>query len=177
MTAKEQAFCREYVKNGYNATQAAITAGYSKKTARNIGSQNLAKIHIQERIEHHKAHLEELLNLSKSKVLREHMILAFSSIAHLHNTWIERKVFEELTDDQKACIAEIDTKIVKKLETEIHEGEIVKVPYEVEYIRIKLYDKQKALDSITKIMGYDAPVKAELSGTIDIHQITGMKVD
>ena len=46
LTYKEQAFCIEYVKNGYNATQAAIKAGYSERTARQIGTENLSKPHI-----------------------------------------------------------------------------------------------------------------------------------
>ena len=34
----------------------------------------------------------------------------------------------------------------------------------VEYVKIKLYDKQKALDSITKMLGYDPASKMELTG-------------
>jgi len=44
-------------------------------------------------------------------VMEEHKKLAFSSIANLHNTWITRKEFEELTEDQKACISEITTQV------------------------------------------------------------------
>lgn len=42
---KQQRFVEEYLV-GFNATQAAICAGYSEKTARNIGSENLTKIDI-----------------------------------------------------------------------------------------------------------------------------------
>ncbi len=41
--------CREYLID-LNATQAAIRAGYSEKTARDIGCENLAKPNIQDRI-------------------------------------------------------------------------------------------------------------------------------
>lgn len=80
--------------------------------------------------------------------------MAFSSIAHLHNTWIKRKDFETLTEDQKACIAEIDTKV--KTEWEYDTDTKEREPISVEYVRIKLYDKQKALDAISKMLGYDA---------------------
>jgi phage terminase small subunit len=50
LTAKQEAFCRHYVANGFNATQAAISAGYSEDTAQEQGSQNLSKLIIQERI-------------------------------------------------------------------------------------------------------------------------------
>jgi len=170
LTYKEQAFCIEYVKNGYNATQAAIKAGYSERTARQIATENLSKPHIQEKVQHHKDHLEELLNISISLILSEHKKIALSSIAHMYDTWIERKEFEKLTDEQKACIQEISTK------TETFPT-LTGAPVQVDYVKIKLYDKQKALDAITKIMGYDAPVKAELSGVIELKQITGMKVE
>ena len=46
LTPKERLFVVEYL-NDLNATQAAIRAGYSKKTARYIGHENLTKPHIQ----------------------------------------------------------------------------------------------------------------------------------
>jgi phage terminase small subunit len=49
LTDKQEAFCREYLRD-LNATQAAIRAGYSEETARNIGSENLAKPDIHDRI-------------------------------------------------------------------------------------------------------------------------------
>ncbi len=49
LTAKEEAFSQEYMLD-LNATQAAIRAKYSKKTARQIGYENLTKPYIQDRI-------------------------------------------------------------------------------------------------------------------------------
>lgn len=49
-TGKEDKFINEYIKD-FNATQAAIRAGYSKNTARQIGYQNLTKLHIKEEIQ------------------------------------------------------------------------------------------------------------------------------
>ena len=42
LTAKQERFVEEYLVD-LNATQAAIRAGYSEKTARSVGSENLAK--------------------------------------------------------------------------------------------------------------------------------------
>lgn len=42
LTTKQQKFVDEYIVSG-NATQAAIKAGYSKRTARKIGQENLTK--------------------------------------------------------------------------------------------------------------------------------------
>lgn len=50
LTAKQQAFVREYLVD-LNATQAAIRAGYSERTARSVGSENLTKPDIQAAIQ------------------------------------------------------------------------------------------------------------------------------
>ena len=49
LTDKQKRFCDEYLID-LNATQAAIRAGYSEKTANRIASENLSKLVIQEYI-------------------------------------------------------------------------------------------------------------------------------
>lgn len=43
LTDKQKLFVDAYLANGFNATQAAIEAGYSKASARSIGAENLTK--------------------------------------------------------------------------------------------------------------------------------------
>ena len=50
LTDKQEKFCLEYIVD-FNATQAAIRAGYSKKTAYSVGSENLRKPEVQQRIQ------------------------------------------------------------------------------------------------------------------------------
>jgi len=50
LTDKQKMFCKEYIVN-LNATQAAIKAGYSKKTATETGYENLRKPHVQKEIQ------------------------------------------------------------------------------------------------------------------------------
>lgn len=50
LTAKQEMFCKEYLID-LNATQAAIRAGYSKKTAKVIGAQNLTKLNVSKKIQ------------------------------------------------------------------------------------------------------------------------------
>ena len=50
LTAKQEMFCKEYLVD-LNATQAAIRAGYSEKTANRTGPENLSKPVIAERIQ------------------------------------------------------------------------------------------------------------------------------
>lgn len=56
MTQKQRRFCDEYLID-CNATQAAIRAGYSKRTAYAIGEQNLKKLELKNYID---AKLEEI---------------------------------------------------------------------------------------------------------------------
>ena len=171
LTDKQEKFCYEYVLH-LNATKAAINAGYSEKTAYSIGGENLKKPEIQERIRYMQDNLAETAQLSALRVLKEHEKIAYSSIAHMHQTWIERKDFEELTDDQKDCIKSISTKILKKNIGTKEDPEIV----DVEYVRIELYDKQKSLDAINQMLGYNAPTKNEYSGdAININFINHSK--
>ena len=50
MNERQRRFADEYIKTG-NATQAAINAGYSEKTANRIASQNLSKLDIKSYID------------------------------------------------------------------------------------------------------------------------------
>lgn len=50
LTEKQKRFADEYIQSG-NATQAAIKAGYSKKTANRIGPENLSKLVIKDYID------------------------------------------------------------------------------------------------------------------------------
>lgn len=161
LTDKQERFCYEYCEC-LNATQAAIRAGYSKETAQEIGSQNLSKLIIKARIDHMKANLAETAGISALMVIKEHAKLAFSTVADLYTGWFERAEFDTLTADQKSCIKSINTKIMKKNIGTAEEPEIV----DVEFVKIECYDKQKSLDSINAMLGYNAPLKQELSGRL-----------
>ena len=69
MTAKQMRFCDEYLID-LNATQAAIRAGYSKKTARKIGQENLTKRDIRQYIDARMAEKESELIADQNEVLR-----------------------------------------------------------------------------------------------------------
>lgn len=69
LTAKQQRFCDEYLID-LNATQAAIRAGYSKKTAYSIGVENLKKPEIKKQIDERMAEKESKLIASQDEVLK-----------------------------------------------------------------------------------------------------------
>jgi phage terminase small subunit len=73
LSDKQELFCREYLKD-FNATQAAIRAGYSEDTASQQGSRLLNNVKVSERLEKlSKALLEQIDDdiLDNLKTLRE----------------------------------------------------------------------------------------------------------
>lgn len=69
MTAKQMRFCDEYLID-LNATQAAIRAGYSKKTAKSIGQENLTKPDLKKYIDQRMAEKEAALIADQDEVLK-----------------------------------------------------------------------------------------------------------
>lgn len=69
LTAKQQRFCEEYLID-MNATQSAIRAGYSAKTARVIGQENLQKPAVKTYIEKRMAEKEAALIADQNEVMK-----------------------------------------------------------------------------------------------------------
>lgn len=69
MTAKQQRFCDEYLID-LNATQAAIRAGYSTRTAQQMGAENLSKPVVKEYIAARMAEKESELIADQNEVLK-----------------------------------------------------------------------------------------------------------
>jgi phage terminase small subunit len=71
LTGKQELFVKNYIANGLNATQAMIDAGYSEKTARMQGSQNLTKLNIQEAIQKAQAKDSKKLSITRESLLND----------------------------------------------------------------------------------------------------------
>jgi|TARA_R110000851_G_scaffold272661_1_gene425381 phage terminase small subunit len=70
LTAKQELFCKEYIVD-LNAAQAAIRAGYSSNTAKEIGCENLTKPNIAEFIAELKQIRNEKVEIDAEWVLRQ----------------------------------------------------------------------------------------------------------
>lgn len=77
LTPKQQAFIKEYLIDT-NATQAAIRAGYSEKTAYSIGEENLRKPEIKVKIDEEMAKRAEKIDISAEKVLERLASMVFA---------------------------------------------------------------------------------------------------
>ncbi|KPH23112.1 terminase small subunit [Limosilactobacillus fermentum] len=68
LTLKQQRFVDEYIISG-NATQAAIKAGYSKKTAKQMGTENLAKPIIKAELDRRNAEIQSAKTMDMQEVM------------------------------------------------------------------------------------------------------------
>lgn len=69
LTNKQEQFCQEYLID-LNGTQAAIRAGYSERTARQIADQNLSKLDIQLRLRELQEKRQQRVQLDQDYVLK-----------------------------------------------------------------------------------------------------------
>ena len=78
LTDKQKIFCKEYIKD-FNATRAAIAAGYSKKTAYATGAENLRKPQLLKKINQNKAKRAESTEITAEKVVKELAKIGFGN--------------------------------------------------------------------------------------------------
>jgi phage terminase small subunit len=155
LTIKQEKFCNKYLECG-NASEAYRFAyecsRMSDNTVWNNAYQLLQNSEVATRIDYLKNHLAEAAGISALQIIREHQKIAFSDATRVRNGWMSLKDFNALTEEEKACIKTIETKQTKRI-TPMGD-EVVD-----EQVKITCYDKQKALDSIVNMLGYNAPEK------------------
>lgn len=160
LTIKQEKFCNKYLECG-NASEAYRYA-YNCSNMSDNAIWNAASIlmddpKVTQRIDYLKSNLAEASGITALQIIREHQKIAFSDATRIRNGWMSLKEFESLTDNEKACIKSIETKQTKRI-TSMGE-EVID-----EQVKITCYDKQKALDSIVNMLGYNAPDKKEVTG-------------
>lgn len=170
LTIKQEKFCNKYLECGnaseayryaYDCTQMGDNAVW------NSASLLLDNPKVAQRIAYLKAHLAEAAGISALRIVREHQKIAFSDVTKLREDWMAMKDFEVLTPDEKACIKSVETKQTKRVDKD---GDVIID----EWVKVTCYDKQKALDSLTSMLGYDAPAKIEVEQTVksaDAHRV------
>ena len=79
MTDKQKKFVDEYLID-LNATQAAIRAGYSPKTANEQGARLLTNVSVQHYLEQKQAVIDRRTGISQERVVRELAKIAFVNI-------------------------------------------------------------------------------------------------
>ena len=139
LTPKQAKFIDEYLID-LNATQAALRAGYSKKTAFVIGWENLKKPYIAEKIQDRRDELKESAEVDQEWLLRRYIKLSDYHITDFFKDDGELKPLSEIPKDALYAVQGLE--VVKN--TKDKESHIYK---------FKTSDKRGVLDSIGKLLG------------------------
>ena len=139
LTKKQQLFVDEYLID-LNATQAAIRAGYSVDTAREIGCENLTKPNIQEAIAKAMAERSKRTGVNQDRVVLELARIAFVNIEDVVDT-DTGEILPNASKDDLACIESVKF----KQSDNQYGGSIER--------EVKLSSKMKALELLGKHLG------------------------
>jgi phage terminase small subunit len=152
LTEMQRIFCLYYIKN-FNATQAAINAGYSSATAHVQGSRLLSNVKVREEIKRVKEAMRNELFIDAMDVLNKYIKIAFSDITDFL-TFGQREVpvigmmGPVLDEDGKQVIKVVN--YVDFKESGIVDGTIIaEVKQGKDGVSIKLEDRMKALDKLS----------------------------
>jgi phage terminase small subunit len=140
LRAKHQRFADEYLID-LNATQAAIRAGYSPKSAMQQGSELLSNPKVRAYIDERMAQHSARTGVNQERIIRELARVAFLDPTTLINM-NDATISEEANEDDRAAIASVKVKTVSGGE------EFESVEREV-----KFADKLKALELLGKRYG------------------------
>ena len=141
LTQKQQTFVREYLVD-LNATQAAIRAGYSEKTAAEIGAENLRKPQIAAAVQIAMDERSARTEITADNVLRELAKIGFADIRKLFTPLGTLIPVSDLDDDAAACLSSIEITTRKVRGGDDDELE--------EVSKVKLWDKRAALVDLGK---------------------------
>ena len=139
LSPKQQRFADEHLID-LNATQAAIRAGYSPKSAEQQGNRLLRNAKVRAYIDERMAEHSKRTGVNQERIIRELARIAFLDPAQL----VDMDTAELLSDtsaDDRAAISSIKVKTMSGEETEMIEREI------------RFADKIKALELLGKRFG------------------------
>jgi phage terminase small subunit len=162
LTPREKCFINAYIAQPWNATAAAIAAGYSSGPgARVTASRLLQKPNVKAAIAAAQVKITDMSGISVARVLSELALLGFANMADfLTSEGPERHIdLSNVTREQMAAISEYTS------ETYVEKDEHGK-PRSVHRVRLKLHDKRGPLIDIGKHLGmFTAANKSEVQIT------------
>ncbi|WSH67087.1 terminase small subunit [Rhizobium ruizarguesonis] len=148
LSAKQKRFVAEYLID-LNATQAAIRAGYSPKTATVQASRLLTNAKVQEELSEQQSKVAERLEITKERIVDELAKIGFSNMLDYMRAGPDGDPyldFSGLTRDQAAALSEVTVEDFKD-----GRGEDAR---DVRRVKFKLHDKKGALVDLAKMLGF-----------------------
>ena len=150
ITDRMKKFVDEYLVD-FNATQAAIRAGYSPDTANEQGSQLLARPDIRELVAEGQKAIAERTQTFQDNAVDELKIVGFSDLADFltvkEGGIVEQKSFDQLTKEQTKCI-----KKIKQVVRSSHSADGT-ILHQTATLEVELHDKLRALELLGRHLG------------------------
>lgn len=149
LTPKQLRFVDEYLVD-LNATQAAIRAGYSAKTANEQGARLLANVSVQAALSERMKAREQRTEITQDMVVAELAKIAFSDqrkVMMWGPSGVKLRDSESLTEDDAAIVSEVSETITAAGGS----------------LKLKTHDKVKALELLGKHLGMFKD-KVEITG-------------
>ena len=143
LTPRQARFVAEYLID-LNATQAAIRAGYSQRTANEQGCRLLAKSNVGEAVAKGAARTLRKLEVTQERVLREVAALAFSSVKELVDADDKLLPISQWSREAAAAVSSVE--IAKR---HLVAGDGVRE----DVVKIRLWDKTRSLGDLMKHLG------------------------
>lgn len=162
LNVKQQAFVDEYLID-LNATQAAIRAGYSPRTAKEQGARLLSHVNVRAHIDAALAKRSKRTGINQDRVIRELARIALVNPPDIIDA-MDGTIKAGATRDDTAAILSVK---VKRIPTQ--DGEIVER-------EVKMADKIKALELLGKHMGMFRD-KLDITGSLVVFKGEGELAD
>ena len=167
LSDKHKLFIAEYIVNNCNATKANCKVyGVNEESGRREGSRLLSNVDIKAKIDEQ---IDEILADKKAlalQVVNEYKKIAFSDLAEYIDPISGENVIDESTD----------TSIIESIQYETIRNANKDNPEYREKYKFKLYNKQSALDSISKlILGLSEKKEVEHTGKVSFELISRRK--
>lgn len=157
MTPKQRRFCEEYPLD-FNASRAALAAGFSPKTAGQIGFNLLKKVEIQEFLQRQAEATTARLEIKREAVLRELARIAFADIRSVVK-WGSVEL-REVDGQTEAALYDID--LIPSAEiSDDAAAAVAEVRRTAEGVVVKMHSKLAALEALAKHLGLFRPADDE----------------
>ena len=157
LTPKQQQFVREYLID-FNATQAAIRAGYSPKTAQVIGAENIKKPMVAAEIQRLGQKTAQKLEITRESIMQELAAIGFaraSDFVRVETEPTTRLGVHPLTGEIISLPSYCQTVRITNTDElpEDKAAALAGIKQGTNGIEVKLHDKVRALELLGKAVG------------------------
>lgn len=166
LSEREKMFCEYYLGSANkNATQAAILAGLSERTARSQAQRMLTKADIKKFLDNKTAPLMEALGITQERVLRERMNMAFTNLTDLvDNDW-NLLPKDKIDPKHYAALNQVTIKEKVLMQQGDEEGGGVVLSRDISF---KTDGKEKSLAALEEMTGLTTP-KTEVQAPTQVN--------